>query len=343
MTMVRTVVGRERSGGVRQYNRSKVPRLRWTPDLHHCFVHAIHKLGGQDRSMQEHRADQEHIYGGMHLGVCTDVQQCDHECSICHSPKPREEPMLMLHPQLKRTETEEDGSASPKSLLLRGPAAGICEGDGSSPRLRLAAAAAGGCYYDNYMLMRMVQAEAGVVEPRWLPTGIKQRRRPRHEADDAGVFAARAPPSSSSSSSDELFTFLGFVVAPGPAACCRGSSSHDHHHHPFEISARALPTHNIFPTTNRLPCSLQVPGNGVVVRRRGANSPAPSSVASDHVGGCSLSLSLALDTGSSSSHGGGQCCTYSAEEGSLLSPATSSSGSRISLDLSLSTLDPSLN
>jgi len=48
MTMVRTVVGREKSRGVRQYNRSKVPRLRWTPDLHHCFVHAIHKLGGQD-------------------------------------------------------------------------------------------------------------------------------------------------------------------------------------------------------------------------------------------------------------------------------------------------------
>jgi len=49
MTMVRTtVVGRERSGGVRQYNRSKVPRLRWTPDLHHCFVHGIHKLGCQD-------------------------------------------------------------------------------------------------------------------------------------------------------------------------------------------------------------------------------------------------------------------------------------------------------
>ncbi|KAL7149638.1 hypothetical protein ABFS83_05G054700 [Erythranthe nasuta] len=35
------------NNGVRQYVRSKVPRLRWTPDLHHCFIHAIHTLGGQ--------------------------------------------------------------------------------------------------------------------------------------------------------------------------------------------------------------------------------------------------------------------------------------------------------
>ncbi|KAK8934671.1 putative Myb family transcription factor [Platanthera zijinensis] len=39
-----------RSAAVRQYNRSKVPRLRWTPDLHHCFVHAIESLGGQDKA-----------------------------------------------------------------------------------------------------------------------------------------------------------------------------------------------------------------------------------------------------------------------------------------------------
>ncbi|KAG0484993.1 hypothetical protein HPP92_009072 [Vanilla planifolia] len=39
-----------RSGAVRQYNRSKVPRLRWTPELHHCFVHAIERLGGQDKA-----------------------------------------------------------------------------------------------------------------------------------------------------------------------------------------------------------------------------------------------------------------------------------------------------
>lgn len=38
-----------RSGStVRQYIRSKVPRLRWTPELHRCFVHAIERLGGQD-------------------------------------------------------------------------------------------------------------------------------------------------------------------------------------------------------------------------------------------------------------------------------------------------------
>ncbi|EFJ10619.1 hypothetical protein SELMODRAFT_426960 [Selaginella moellendorffii] len=38
------------AGGVRQYVRSKMPRLRWTPDLHHCFVNAVERLGGQDRA-----------------------------------------------------------------------------------------------------------------------------------------------------------------------------------------------------------------------------------------------------------------------------------------------------
>ena len=33
---------------VRQYNRSKMPRLRWTPDLHRSFVLAVERLGGQE-------------------------------------------------------------------------------------------------------------------------------------------------------------------------------------------------------------------------------------------------------------------------------------------------------
>ncbi|WCJ20191.1 Homeodomain-like superfamily protein [Euphorbia peplus] len=35
---------------VRPYIRSKMPRLRWTSDLHRCFVHAVQRLGGEDRA-----------------------------------------------------------------------------------------------------------------------------------------------------------------------------------------------------------------------------------------------------------------------------------------------------
>ncbi|KAF6168228.1 hypothetical protein GIB67_011613 [Kingdonia uniflora] len=35
---------------VRSYYRSKTPRLRWTPDLHDHFLHAVHCLGGEDKA-----------------------------------------------------------------------------------------------------------------------------------------------------------------------------------------------------------------------------------------------------------------------------------------------------
>lgn len=42
--------GTEKKGTVRRYVRSKMPRLRWTPELHRSFVHAIERLGGQERA-----------------------------------------------------------------------------------------------------------------------------------------------------------------------------------------------------------------------------------------------------------------------------------------------------
>ncbi|URE43240.1 Myb-like DNA-binding domain, SHAQKYF class family protein [Musa troglodytarum] len=40
----------DRKVSVRPYVRSKNPRLRWTPDLHLAFVHAVERLGGKDRA-----------------------------------------------------------------------------------------------------------------------------------------------------------------------------------------------------------------------------------------------------------------------------------------------------
>lgn len=39
------------SGSVRQYIRSKTPRLRWTPELHLCFIHAVERLGGEESKL----------------------------------------------------------------------------------------------------------------------------------------------------------------------------------------------------------------------------------------------------------------------------------------------------
>ncbi|KAL8526609.1 hypothetical protein ACS0TY_015710 [Phlomoides rotata] len=40
----------KKSSSVRPYIRSKMPRLRWTPELHLRFMHAVERLGGQDRA-----------------------------------------------------------------------------------------------------------------------------------------------------------------------------------------------------------------------------------------------------------------------------------------------------
>ena len=37
----------QRTTGVRQYNKSEFPRLRWTPELHDHFVEVVERLGGK--------------------------------------------------------------------------------------------------------------------------------------------------------------------------------------------------------------------------------------------------------------------------------------------------------
>ena len=46
-----TVEESERKSLVRPYVRSKMPRLRWTPDLHLRFIHAVERLGGQESKL----------------------------------------------------------------------------------------------------------------------------------------------------------------------------------------------------------------------------------------------------------------------------------------------------
>ncbi|XP_047339684.1 myb family transcription factor PHL7-like [Impatiens glandulifera] len=44
------MAGQNSKTGVRPYVRSKFPRLRWTQDLHECFVRAVERLGGEERA-----------------------------------------------------------------------------------------------------------------------------------------------------------------------------------------------------------------------------------------------------------------------------------------------------
>lgn len=55
---------------VRQYVRSRTPRLRWTPELHFSFVNAVERLGGQERKFSSHRIYDFERYLNMALLCC---------------------------------------------------------------------------------------------------------------------------------------------------------------------------------------------------------------------------------------------------------------------------------
>ncbi|KAG4953036.1 hypothetical protein JHK87_038630 [Glycine soja] len=48
---------------VRKYNKSELPRLRWTPELHQHFVEAIESLGGKHKATPKRILQQMRVKG----------------------------------------------------------------------------------------------------------------------------------------------------------------------------------------------------------------------------------------------------------------------------------------
>ncbi|OEL35948.1 hypothetical protein BAE44_0003033 [Dichanthelium oligosanthes] len=174
--------GGGRNGAVRQYIRSKEPRMRWTADLHRSFVRAIECLGGQDKATPKlilqfmgakgltisHVKSHLQMYRAARLGAARRGMQAAAQLQRRHSCAGDEQgPKEFLYPPLKRARM---GAAAAYESLQQG-SHGVSEAR--------TAAAAGSLYCTDDM-------QAMAMRRRIKEEGLRWQRR------DAAATAAAA-------------------------------------------------------------------------------------------------------------------------------------------------------
>ncbi|KAG7026634.1 putative Myb family transcription factor [Cucurbita argyrosperma subsp. argyrosperma] len=85
---------------VRPYVRSKMPRLRWTPDLHRCFVRAVERLGGEER------ATPKMVLQIMNVNGLT-ISHVKSHLQVCHGQMYRSSKQEQETPQVKKLNNHE--------------------------------------------------------------------------------------------------------------------------------------------------------------------------------------------------------------------------------------------
>lgn len=112
----------EKRGGRRQYNRSENPRIRWSSQLHHCFVESVNSLGGQAKATPKRILRLMGVKGLSTSHVKSHLQVFRSERRNKNGPDKHK-------PKRRRTEDYSETtevSSSPKITTKSSPFDGVC-------------------------------------------------------------------------------------------------------------------------------------------------------------------------------------------------------------------------